>query len=97
MNGAVAVYNLSKKKLEFQTEAGHTETVFDLAFSPSNRDLLASVSYDGTIRLWQPDIMKLNQTIDTLKAAPLAAKKIEKHIIYSVTWHPFLNRLVRFK
>ncbi len=68
VNGAVGVFNITRKKMEFLTEAGHPETVFDLAFCPSNRDLLASVSYDGTVRLWQPDDMKLLQIIDTLKA-----------------------------
>ena len=57
--------------MEFQTEAGHAETVFDLAFCPSNRDQLASVSYDGTIRLWHADSMKLTAVIDTLKTQPM--------------------------
>ena len=31
-NGAVGVYNFSKRCIEFQTEAGHAETIFDLEF-----------------------------------------------------------------
>ena len=29
-NGAVQIFNFKKRKIEFQTEAGHAETVFDL-------------------------------------------------------------------
>lgn len=52
INGAVAVYNVQRRCIDFQTEAGHAETVFDLEFNPSNRDIYASCSYDGTIRVW---------------------------------------------
>jgi WD40 repeat protein len=35
-----------------QTLAGHTERVQSLAFSPTNDLLLASASFDGTVKLW---------------------------------------------
>jgi hypothetical protein len=35
-NGALLVFNIARKRVEFQTEAGHAETVFDLEFCPSN-------------------------------------------------------------
>ena len=58
-NGALLVFNLARKRVEFQTEAGHAETVFDLEFCPSNKDLIASCSYDGTVRVWEASSMKL--------------------------------------
>lgn len=85
-NGAVCVFNTAKKRVEFQTEAGHAETVFDLEFCPSNKDLIASCSYDGTVRVWDANSMKLLQTNETLRNTPLS--KEEKHIIYSISWHP---------
>lgn len=33
--------------------AGHNARVFDLAFSPATRDLLASGSDDGTAKVWR--------------------------------------------
>ena len=52
MNGAVAIYNLVKKCVDFQTEPGHAETVFDIEFPPINRYHIASCSYDETVRIW---------------------------------------------
>lgn len=86
LNGSIQVFNLAKKKIEFATEAGHAETVFDLQFCPSNKDLIASCSYDGTVRVWDANSMKLLSVNDTLKTPEL--NKIEKHIIYSISWHP---------
>ena len=59
VNGSVQVFNMAKKRVEFQTEAGHAETVFDLEFCPSNKDMIASCSYDGTVRVWDVNSMKL--------------------------------------
>jgi WD40 repeat protein len=78
--------------VEFQTEAGHAETVFDLEFCPSNKDLIASCSYDGTVRVWEANSMKLMQINETLKNTPLS--KEEKHIIYSLSWHPMESKIV---
>jgi WD40 repeat protein len=66
-NGALQVYNIKKRRIEFMTEAGHAETIFDLAICPSNKDLLASCSYDGTIRVWDVNSMKLLTINETLK------------------------------
>jgi WD40 repeat protein len=71
INGAVQVFNLAKKKVEFNTEAGHAETVFDLEFCPINKDIIASCSYDGTVRVWDVNSMKLLQINDTLKNTPI--------------------------
>lgn len=75
-----------KKSIDYQTEAGHAETVFDLKFCPSNRDIIASCSYDGTVRVWNVNQMKLLAINDTFRNSPL--NKEEKHIIYSISWHP---------
>ena len=50
-NGSISIYSLLKKKLEFCTEPGHTETVFDISINPSDKNILATASYDGTIKI----------------------------------------------
>eukprot|EP00347_Sterkiella_histriomuscorum_P001098 403373336 len=86
INGAVQVFNIQKRRIDFLTEAGHAETVFDLEFCPSDRNMFASCSYDGTVRVWDSNNSKLLQINDTLRNSPLS--KENKHIIYSLSWHP---------
>ena len=57
-DGSVGVYDLRKKQWDFLTEEAHTETIFDCVFKPNNADQLATVSYDGTIKLWDLQTMK---------------------------------------
>lgn len=65
--------------------------MFDLEFCPSNRDLIASCSYDGTVRVWNVNQMKLIATNDSLRNTPI--HKEDKHIIYSLSWHPSENKI----
>ncbi len=39
-DGAVGVYDFDKRRWEYLTEPGHTETIFDVQFKPSNPDIL---------------------------------------------------------
>ena len=64
-NGALSVYNLKRQTTEFQTEMGHFETIFGVEYCRSNKDLLASCSYDGTVRVWNANDMKLMVVNDT--------------------------------
>jgi WD40 repeat protein len=88
-NGALTLFNLERKQTEFQTEAGHSETIFDLKYHPTQESLLASCSYDGTVRIWDTSTMKLIVVNDTNRATPQAEKKI----IYSCSWHPKLTKV----
>ena len=85
-NGALAVYNLKKQTIEFSTEKGHFETIFGLQYCKADKDLLASCSYDGTIRIWNSSSMKLMVTNDTNFNSVQANET--KKIIYSISWHP---------
>mmetsp|Transcript_11720 Transcript_11720/g.5864 ORF Transcript_11720/g.5864 Transcript_11720/m.5864 type:complete len:81 (-) Transcript_11720:637-879(-) len=58
-NGAVGRYNFIKNKMDFATEPGHCETIFDIALKPADKNLLATASYDGTVKLW--DILNMKQ------------------------------------
>jgi WD40 repeat protein len=85
-SGAVLIYDLKKRAVDYSTEAGHSETIFETEFCASNPDLVASCSYDGTVRVWDTTTMKLVCINDTSRGTPQA--KCEKRIIYSVSWHP---------
>ena len=84
--GGVQIFDLKTRKVDFSIEAGHAETVFDIKFASNNKDRVGSVSFDGTIRLWDANSMKLKSVIDTRHNSPI--KKGCKNIIYCISWHP---------
>jgi WD40 repeat protein len=47
-----------------QLLAGHTDTVTAVKFHPTDSQILASASSDGTIRLWNAETHELTQTIE---------------------------------
>lgn len=77
--------------MEFQTESGHSETIFDINYHPTETNLLGSCSYDGSVRVWDVSLNKLVSINDTTKQPPQS--KFEKKIIYSCSWHPKLTKI----
>lgn len=63
---------------------GHTETIFDCEFKPDNPDLLATASFDGTIKVWD---------INTLTAVYTSPGN--EGVIYSISWAPGKNVLLK--
>lgn len=61
----------------WQTCGGHTETVFDCKICPSDKDIMATCSYDGTIRLWNIQTMKCDKIT-----------KSTETVLYSLAWSP---------
>ena len=89
-NGSVGIYSLLKKKFEFCTEPGHAETVFDMSINPNDKNLLATASYEGTIKIWDLRIMK---NIDTLQSDALESGHFKgvmqvKSVLYGLAWGP---------
>ncbi|KAG7162905.1 WD repeat-containing protein 17-like 1, partial [Homarus americanus] len=76
-DGGVGLYHLRRKQWIFHREHGHTETIFDCSFKPEDSDLLATSSFDGSIKIWRIDTM---ETVDTLPNCHT--------IIYSLSWAP---------
>lgn len=87
-NGCVGLYNFDKNKMEFFSEEMHSETVFDLQFSNINKDILASASYDGNVKIWNVHQMKC---ISTLTSPSNDAKY---NPVYGISWSPDSNEVV---
>ena len=80
-DGSVVVHHFGKKQLEYSTFAGHTETIFDCSFSPKSPDLLATCSYDRTVKIWGIAALNLTKTLHNSDASA-------KCIIYRCSWSP---------
>lgn len=77
VDGCVGVFSLSQRKIVYCTEAGHSETIYDCRFSPASPDVLATASYDGTIKLW--DILTQRCTLELRNRENPSA-------LYSLAW-----------
>ena len=42
---------------------GHIETIFDCKFKPDNPNLLATASFDGTIKVWDINTLEPVSTL----------------------------------
>lgn len=80
IDGSVGVYNIKLKRWDHEILSGHSETIFACEFQRTNKDVLATGSFDQTIKLWNVSTM---QAIDTLK--PNAG------VIYSIAWPHILG------
>lgn len=52
-NSCIGVCDIASRAMRFMTAPGHSETIFDVAFNPTNPDMLATASYDGYLKLWR--------------------------------------------
>ncbi|GFQ77659.1 WD repeat-containing protein 17 [Trichonephila clavata] len=57
-DGGVGVYNLRNSSWDFLKNMGHLETIFDCQFKPDDPDLLATASFDGTVKVWNVNSME---------------------------------------
>ncbi|XP_064333655.1 WD repeat-containing protein 17 isoform X1 [Camelus dromedarius] len=77
LDGGVGLYNMGAKKWDFLRDLGHVETIFDCKFKPDDPNLLATASFDGTIKVWD---------INTLTAVHTSPGN--EGVIYSLSWAP---------
>lgn len=56
---------------------GHVETIFDCKFKPDDPNLLATASFDGTIKIW-----------DTNTLTAVYTSPGNEGVIYSLSWAP---------
>lgn len=56
---------------------GHVETIFDCKFKPDDPNLLATASFDGTIKIWDTN------TLTAVNTSPG-----NEGVVYSLSWAP---------
>eukprot|EP00944_MAST-04C_sp_MAST-4C-sp1_P001147 g1147.t1 len=61
-DGSVGIYNLKTHRLEYESFEGHRETIFGMTYNPLKKNLLATSSYDGFIKLWHSPTMTLQNS-----------------------------------
>ncbi|KAG1671523.1 WD repeat-containing protein 17 [Nymphon striatum] len=76
-DGGIGLYNLRRRAWDFLRPQGHIETIFDCEFKPTNCDLLATGSFDGTIKIWNVNTMTAEHS-----------SRVNKCIIYAISWAP---------
>ena len=51
VDGSVGLFDVGRRSMVHRTPPGHTETIFDVEFDPNNKDLVATGSYDGAVKV----------------------------------------------
>ncbi|KAM8842635.1 WD repeat-containing protein 17 isoform 2-T2 [Synchiropus picturatus] len=77
MDGGVGLYDMGSKKWDFLRDLGHVETIFDCKFKPDDPNLLATASFDGTIKIWD------TSTLTAVNTSPG-----NEGVVYSLSWAP---------
>ncbi len=88
-DGSLGLFNFRKKKVVWTIEAGHSETIFDLRFKPSDPALLATGSYDGYIKIWNTQTMRLVSTLSQSQThGAVGGERETALVIYCLAWAP---------
>ena len=75
-SGAITVFHLNLQRTEMTTLPAHCETVFDCRFAHHDKNIFASASYDGTVKLFNLKTMTLQATIEV------------RRVVYCVDFSP---------
>lgn len=89
VDGSVGLYDVITRRFLFTTQPGHSETIFDCQFKPVDCNIIATASYDSTIKIWDSVSLEHINTLKTTTAEDLGQ-------LYSVSWAPagdFQDRL----
>jgi WD40 repeat protein len=65
----VITYDVSSQEQLWSTQPGHTETIFDCCMHPVDPRLLATCSYDGSVRVWDVGSGSCVKTLDVPNSA----------------------------
>lgn len=77
-DGSVCVLNIQNRLMEFQSSAGHKETIFDCKMSPTTPNIFCTASYDSTVKVWSVGDLKLSTTLHGTSG----------DVIYCCDWSP---------
>lgn len=76
-DGSILLYDFVTREVVNSTCAGHTDTVFDCCFSPSDPNVVVTCSFDGTLKMWNITELKLLKSFFESES-----------IFYSCVWSP---------
>lgn len=76
-DGSICVLNVQNRQMEFQSSAGHKETIFDCKMSPTSPNIFCTTSYDSTVKVWGISDLSLSTTLHG-----------NGDVIYSCDWSP---------
>jgi len=85
---------MNLKTLLFQTEPNHSETIFDAQFNFKNPNILATSSYDGSIKIWNILNMKCLRTLEAVREKSTTetinshVNSVKEGITYGISWSP---------
>ena len=85
-SGEIEVFNWKQGKTVFKVDVAHTHQVQRGRVHPLNSGLLATVSFDGSLRVWDTRSMKL-----ALHFEDRMAKGIDA-VIQCLAWPPFVPK-----
>lgn len=80
-DGSVGLYDWVARRMLFTTQPGHNETIFDCAFQPSDCNVIATASYDSTVKVWHAPTMTHLNTMKAMTNENLGQ-------FYSLSWAP---------
>ena len=80
LDGGVGLYDLTHRRWVWLREQSHIETIFDCQFHPRHEHLLATASFDGTVKLW-----------DVRDMSFVGGSPGNEGILYSVSWMASLS------
>lgn len=90
---SIGVYDMLSKTLLFKTEPNHSETIFDAQINYKIPNIIATSSYDGSIKIWDLHTMECKSTIEISEKKQQILDK--NAIIYGISWSPIdVDRLV---
>jgi WD40 repeat protein len=89
-DGSVAVFSLINRRLEFETKPAHSDTIFECAFKPSSPNLLATASFDGSVKIWNSQLGECVQVLQQPSMLPSGGltPNFSSAMTYSVAWCP---------
>lgn len=90
---SIGVYDMLSKTLLLKTQPNHSETIFDAQINYKNPNIVATSSYDGSIKIWDLHTMECKSTIEISEKKQQILDK--NAIIYGISWSPIdVDRLV---
>ena len=77
-SGAVGLCDVSRRSWTMFGRAAHTDTVFAAAFKPADPNMLATCSFDGSVRIWDTRQSRLHRDL----------VGDDVGVLYAVCWAP---------